>query len=168
MLADGCRPPRDQSASPAGTHRNRHQASNSLPSTRCRSPETSRASVQRSSVPRSRRSVPARLRSFWPQPVATPDARVANAVYRPWGVIVNADCASRIAQVRGQGAPTGRFVCVRMKRPADAEGGVGDVAREGPAVGHCSHELVNDWYPSPCRPMAHRFGRIHSNAGCVL
>jgi hypothetical protein len=80
MLADGCRPPRDQSASLAGTRRNRHQANDSRPSTRCRSPGTSRVSVQRSSVPRSRHSVPARLRSSWPQLAATPSARVAIAV----------------------------------------------------------------------------------------
>jgi TolB-like protein len=39
----------------------------------------------------------------WPQLAAKPSVRVANAVSRPWGVIVSADYASRIAQVRGQG-----------------------------------------------------------------
>jgi hypothetical protein len=84
MCADEYRPPRDQSASLADSRHNRHQASDSLPSALCRWPVTSRASAQRSSVPRSLRNAPARRRSSWPWPAATPDARVASAVYRPW------------------------------------------------------------------------------------
>jgi hypothetical protein len=55
------------------------QANDNLPSTRCRLPVTSRASVQRSTVRRSRRSVPGRLRTSWLRPAAMPDARVASA-----------------------------------------------------------------------------------------
>jgi hypothetical protein len=86
-LADARRPRRDRSAD---SRRNRHQASDSLPSTRCRSPVTSYASVHRSSARRSPRNAPARQRSPRPRLAATPDARVANAVYRPF---VNASSA---------------------------------------------------------------------------
>jgi hypothetical protein len=67
----------------------------------------------------------------------------------PMGIIVTADCASGIAQVRGQGAGRPRWA---IKDRPTLLGGVRDVARECPAAGHCSHEFVNDWYLS-ARPL---------------
>jgi hypothetical protein len=84
MRADACRRSPSRPASPAGSRRNRHPASDNLPSARCRSPGTSHVSVRRSSARRSRRNPPARLRSSWLRFAATPSVRVANAVCRPW------------------------------------------------------------------------------------
>jgi hypothetical protein len=76
-------------ASLAGTPRNRQQASGSLPSAPCRWPVTSHALVRRSRPQQCERNAPARQRSSWPRPAATPSAHVASAAYRPF---VNASC----------------------------------------------------------------------------
>jgi hypothetical protein len=86
-------------------------------STPCRSPVTSRASVRRSMSRQYGCNARARLRSSWPWPAATPDARVASAACRPW-LIASFRAPARRSGAYWRSPPEGRRPAPDLREPA--------------------------------------------------